>query len=110
MRLLIAALVVLFVGSYCLAEEGHAAAERALGTTHGQVASEIEATPHPIPSADPQWARTLVIVIFAMFLAAIPAGLLIRATAAQEMPLTHSHDEPPGAAGDHHAGAHPSHH
>lgn len=111
MRLLIAVLVVLFIGSFCLAGEERAApAESRSAEIEPASGAKSETTPHPTPAADPQWARSLVMLIVGLFVAAIPAGLLLRSTIPQEMPDTHSHDEPPGAADDHHADAHGNHH
>lgn len=48
-----------------------------------------------------------VIVILGLFLAAAVIGPIVRANLPEEIPVTHSHDEPPGAS--HHHGASGTH-
>jgi hypothetical protein len=56
---------------------------------------------------DGTWAGVMVIIILAMFLAAAVIGPIVRANMPEEVPETHSHDEPPGASHHHgHGGTH----
>ena len=43
----------------------------------------------------------MVTVIIAMFVAAMVVGPISRANMEEELPPTHSHDEPPGTSGHH---------
>ena len=60
---------------------------------------EIES--HPAQPEDTEWAHTVIVVILTLFIAAIPVGIIVRANMPEEIPITHSHDEPPGASGHH---------
>src|SRR5437879_2730405 len=64
-------------------------------------ASAPKATDGPVLSADASWATNMVLMVGAMFLAAMVVGPLVRATAPREVPPAHSHDEPPGTSGHH---------
>jgi hypothetical protein len=56
-----------------------------------------------VPDTRHRWPGPTVFVILCLFLAAAVIGPIVRAHAPEEMPPTHSHDEPPGAS--HHHGA-----
>jgi len=60
-----------------------------------------EPEPQPMLSADASWAGTLLIVVAAMFVAAAFIGPMVRTEAPREVPVAHSHDEPPGSSGHH---------
>jgi hypothetical protein len=62
-----------------------------------------DAFPHPTPSADGNWAGIVWLIIGGLFLAAMVIGPIVRANLPEEVPMTHSHDEPPGSS--HHHGA-----
>lgn len=96
MRLLLVAMVVLGLSGICLA-----ASEPVEGEVHASGA--VESPSHPTPAAHPEWAARMVSVTVAMFLLAMLVGPVVRANMPQEMPVTHSHDEPAGGHG--HGGA-----
>jgi hypothetical protein len=62
-----------------------------------------EAYPHPTASQDGSWAGVLWLVIGGLFLAAMVIGPIVLANLPEEVPPTHSHDEPPGSS--HHHGS-----
>jgi hypothetical protein len=72
---------------------------------HAAAAHEAHAddpAPHPVlPDASEKWPGTVVIIILSMFLAAAVVGPIVRANMPEEVPPTHSHDEPPGASHHH---------
>ena len=107
MRLLLLATFLLFSASICRADEDTAPPHDAASATQSQGAT-AEPMSHPNPATHPHWASTLVMSIAGMFIAAILIGSLVRAKAPEEMPVTPSHDEPPGASGNH-AGEHHGH-
>ena len=83
---------ILLVLTLLLTSDLHAATQDATAT-------------HPVLSTDARWVVSwLLIPIGAMFVAAIMIGIIARMEAADELPPTHSHDEPPGAS--HHHGPH----
>jgi hypothetical protein len=53
---------------------------------------------------DATWAGALIIGIVAMFVAAAMVGWAVRRNMPEELPYTHTHDEPPGASHHHGAG------
>jgi hypothetical protein len=55
----------------------------------------------PVLSADDRWTAKVLIGIGVMFAAAVLIGPAYRAHLPEEIPLTHSHDEPPGTSGLH---------
>jgi hypothetical protein len=95
MRMLVMVLVIGWAG-WCLAASGQPAA----GARNG---SPQEAS-YPAVAYRPAWTGTMVGIIAVMFVAALVAGLLVRSVAPEEMPDTHSLDEPPGSIHGH--GAH----
>src|SRR5688572_3762963 len=64
--------------------------------------------PHPVIPDHANWAGATVLVILGMFLMAAGVGVVVRLNAPEELPVTHSHDEPPGASHhhDHHGHGH----
>ena len=68
------------------------------GAAHPGAAHDAGPVP---PKAGRRWTVPLLILILAMFLAAMVIGPIVRAQAPPEMPPTHSHDEPPGASHHH---------
>lgn len=85
----VALMIVLGWSGWCLAAAGHAPAP-------GSASQAAETYPAVPPR--PVWAGTMVAVIGVMFAAALVAGLL---SPEDEMPVTHSHDEPPGSIHGH---------
>jgi hypothetical protein len=64
------------------------------------------AAPAPLPatpvlSADPAWVRGVLIAVACVFAAALALGPLLRMGLPDELPETHSHDEPPGSSHHH---------
>lgn len=58
--------------------------------------------PHPVPPPpDRRWPGVMLIVILGLFLAAAVIGPIVRAELPEELPQTHTHDEPPGASRHH---------
>lgn len=55
------------------------------------------AVSHPVLPMDATWVGILVIIIAALFLAALVIGPLVRLNAPEIIPDTHSHTEPPGS-------------
>lgn len=55
----------------------------------------------PVFSPDGRWARGMMIVVVGMFLAAAVIGPLYRMSLPEALPVTHSHDEPPGSSHHH---------
>ena len=66
-----------------------------------QEAATKLAYPHPVVPADAPWAGAIVVLILGMFAAAAGVGVVVRANAPQEVPVAHSHDEPPGTSHHH---------
>lgn len=56
---------------------------------------------HPTIPQRADWAGATVIGILGMFLLAAAVGVGVRLNTPEEMPVTHSHDEPPGASHHH---------
>ena len=91
MMRVLAMLVVMGWGGWCMAAAGHAPA--GTSTAHPET--------YPAVAHQPAWAGSMVVVIGIMFAAALVAGLLVRSVAPEEMPVTHSHDDPAGSAHGH---------
>ncbi|MDB5323159.1 MAG: hypothetical protein JWN40_4790 [Phycisphaerales bacterium] len=65
-------------------------------------APQREAAPAaPVLPDNPQWVRPLLIGIAGLFIAAAFIGPLYRLNLPDELPPTHSHDEPPGSSHRH---------
>ncbi|HEX2974152.1 MAG TPA: hypothetical protein VHP11_17595 [Tepidisphaeraceae bacterium] len=78
----------------CLAT---AAAESPMATSpadHSAQAPHADTSPCPKLSEDATWVRPMIVAIAALFLTAIPVGLVVRANMPQQVPATHAHDEP----------------
>src|SRR6185503_13059385 len=77
------------------------------GATHGTAAStahggDEHGGPVPPPDINPTWVGVVLILVAAMFVMAAVIGPIARMHAPPaEMPVTHSHDEPPGASHHH---------
>jgi hypothetical protein len=99
-HLLIVAAVMLPTWTWAQ-EHGHTAPAHESGAPHAEAAHASDPSPHPTLSHDPDWAVPVVVVIGAMFAAAWVIGAAARANMEEELPPTHSHDEPPGASGHH---------
>jgi hypothetical protein len=57
--------------------------------------------PHPTLSHNGTWVGILLIVIIGLFVMAAVIGPIVQANLSEEIPPTHSYDEPPGASGHH---------
>jgi hypothetical protein len=55
----------------------------------------------PVVPLEAPWVNSLLIGVAALFIAALLIGPLYRLNLPQELPPTHSHDEPPGASHRH---------
>ena len=60
-----------------------------------------ESSPAPVLSADDAWARDVLVGFGVVLGLAVVIGPIYRAVVPEELPPTHSHDEPPGASGRH---------
>lgn len=99
------ATVALFVGR-ARAQEGHAAPEAEhSGAVHTAAHEGSEHDVGPVmPDTHHRWPGLLLMTIATMFAWAAAVGIVSRLHAPpEELPPTHSHDEPPGAS--HHHGA-----
>jgi hypothetical protein len=103
---LLAVTLLLVAGSVALAADaphgggGHAATSAVKHGGGAAVVHEDHAT-GPVFSADDHWTRKVVIGIGVMFVAAMLIGPAYRMHLPEEVPMTHSHDEPPGTSGHH---------
>jgi hypothetical protein len=57
--------------------------------------------PHPTIPLETVWVGVMLMIISGMFLAAMVIGPYVRSEAPEEVPVAHSHDEPPGASHHH---------
>lgn len=64
-------------------------------------ASPTAAPTAPVFSPDARWVLGLIIVVFALILAAAVIGPLYLMSLPEALPVTHSHDEPPGSSHHH---------
>ena len=79
-----------------------AIASPALARSATPPAPQREAGPAaPVLSDDAQWTERLLIGVAVLFIAAAFIGPLYRLNLPDELPPTHSHDEPPGASHRH---------
>src|SRR5688572_1465417 len=125
---IIVAVTGLFVARPAWAQESPAAADHGKAAPHADAAGDHDAshaTPHadphaktgggahddhhagPIPPNDRKaiWPGVLLILVLTMFVLAAVIGPIARMHAPPaEMPVTHSHDEPPGASHHHGSG------
>jgi hypothetical protein len=89
-RFLVLVMVLSLVGMAAGAEGDHA--------NPGAVTKHEEARGRPAIPSDPRWARTLVTVIFGLFIAAIPIGIIVRMNVPEETAAA-SDDEQSGRGG-----------
>ena len=84
----------------------HASVPPAVDPHHATVdAHAASQSGQPVLPRNAAWAGVMVIVILlGFFLPAAVIGPIARALAPEDEPVTHSHDEPPGAS--HHHGHH----
>lgn len=74
--------------------------------THHLTAAGHDTAGGPVVSSDGKWVVEVLIIVAGLFIAAAVIGPIYRASLPEELPLTHSHDEPPGSSGHHgHSGA-----
>lgn len=64
-------------------------------------ADHHDTAPGPVISTDAQWTGQVVIIVIGLFVAAAVIGPIYRLSLPEELPVTHSHDEPPGSSGHH---------
>ncbi len=100
-------IVVLAVAGYARAADDGPAEHVATPTSSSMDAEghrPIETGPvtaHGDDGRGRKWAGVTIVVILGMFLAAAVIGPIVRANAPVEVPVAHSHDEPPGASQHH---------
>ncbi len=70
-------------------------------SAHSAAHVEGPTYPHPTLPGDARWAFPVVMLIAVLFVSAACIGWYIRLEMPEELPPTHSHDEPPGASGHH---------
>ena len=107
--LLIVGLLFVIPASRCAAQE-HEAASPATGASaheapaHNASSHEhggVDNQPHPLLPPVADWHGVMVIIILGSFLTAAMVGVIVRANMPEDIPPTHSHDEPPGTSGHH---------
>jgi hypothetical protein len=107
MRLLVVGVLtpLLLLAPLCAAQERHRPSTRAARLAQRAAATAAarpaEDAPVPVLPQDPSWARPLLVALGVMALAAAVIGPIYRAWVPEEIPPTHSHDEPPGASHRH---------
>jgi hypothetical protein len=77
-----------------------ARAASAAGPSDAHADAILDAAPHPVLTSNGEWAGTMVLVIFGVFLCALGAGLA-HLNMDPDLPPTHSHDQPLGTSGRH---------
>lgn len=92
MKRFVAILVLLNLTSFALAATRGAQAAHAPAAAQKHQASE----PQPAVPAHPAWARTMLLVIATLFIAAIPIGIMVRANMPTEAPPEDAHDDEHG--------------
>lgn len=109
MKVLIASLVVMLAATVGLAassEHGEVAAA-GHGAAHGAAAGHGEVVPGPVISNDASWTSSMVIVVVAMFVAAMVIGPIYRASLPEEAPAPDAHaDHSHGGGHGHDAHGH----
>ena len=65
------------------------------------IALAENATPQPTLSRDGSWVPIMLIIVGGLFLAAAVIGPVVRANMPEEVPPSHSHDEPSGTSHHH---------
>lgn len=109
MKLSIASLVVMLAATVGLAASsghgegaaaGHGAAHGAVAAGHGEV------VPGPVISSNASWTSSMVIVVVAMFVAAMVIGPIYRASLPEEPPQPDAHDDHSHGGGHGHDDAH----
>ncbi len=89
-------MVALFLIALC----GEPCAARA--ARPAATAPQITAAPTaPVFSPDTRWVLALLIIVGGLFLAAAVIGPLYCMSLPEALPVTHSHDEPPGSSHHH---------
>src|SRR5690242_6085818 len=108
MRLIVLVSVLtplLLLAGVAAAQERRAPSTRGARGTHRAAAvapPAVEDPPVPVlPSGGTPWVPRVLIAAGAILLAALVIGPIYRANMPDELPPTHSHDEPPGASHRH---------
>ena len=96
------ALMLLSTPGWCQEAASPGTEQPVARTGAGAAENTEDAAPHPaLPDRSDRWPGTVVIIILSMFLAALLVGPIVRANMPEEVPPTHTHDEPPGASHHH---------
>lgn len=85
MKPLFAATLAIILINPCLADSP--------ATTHATTTHALDTHPHPLLSANPSFARPLIIAIGALFIAATLIGIIVRSESPETQP--DSHPQPP---------------
>jgi len=98
--------LILFTAALCSAQETTPSLSDRLSAPSAGAASPAESLTYPKPAAHPHWARSVVTGVFALFVLAIPVGVLVRLKqprkqAPDALPDEAAHGEH-GAADAHH--------
>jgi hypothetical protein len=99
-RIIIVSAALLFTPLIVAAQE-HAAVDAEAPAAHATAQVEEPTYPHPTLPGDARWAFPVVMLIAVLFASAACIGWYIRLEMPEELPPTHSHDEPPGASHHH---------
>ena len=89
------AIIALFLAALC---GDPSTARAARPATTPQVSAAPTA---PVFSPDTRWVLALLIIVGGLFLAAAVIGPLYCMSLPEALPVTHSHDEPPGSSHHH---------
>lgn len=95
MQIRIAILALTFIGLLSTGSSAHAARPAA-------TAPQVSAAPTaPVFSPDTRWILAVLIIVGGLFIAAAVIGPLYCMSLPEALPVTYSHDEPPGASHHH---------
>src|SRR4051794_28624710 len=104
MKTLMALLTLLLVPLVAQAQTNHTPASPDTATTAPASADVAPTYAHPtLPESNVAWPAILMMSVIGLFLCAMLIGPLYRREIPDELPQTHSHDEPPGTS--HHHGS-----
>jgi hypothetical protein len=101
------AIAVLWMCGSALAADHRPARTPAMPTAAAAAAKDANGAEVHLPYTHPQlpaaarWPGVTTLVILGSFVIAAGVGVVVRLNAPEELPPTHSHDEPPGASHHH---------